>query len=271
MYNMHCHSQFSTDGKQTLDEICQEAVEKGLSGVAITDHLNTRSFWEQDSLHRFELQYEAILEKREEYRGRLELFRGIEVGEYAEDPVNADSVLNRGGFDVVLGSCHAIQEGMPSFRKFLREDQTEEEVTVILNAYYDTMLKMASMPRFFDVLAHPTLPFRYLGRVFGGRYHWRQIEDKMIPLLEIAVKNDLALELNVNGWTDEFGHHTLPETDLLKIYYQMGGRLVTVGTDSHKTGRLSDGFDNAFEQLKEAGFHEYCCYRERKPCFYPIP
>ena len=265
-----------------MEEICREALEKGVLGVAITDHLNIRNYEKQDSAQRFLDQHEAILEMREKMKGKLELSCGIEVGEYAEAPQKAEFILNYGWFDVVLGSCHAVKEGVSGFGAIFRaakennsdlltETSTDEEILSLVSDYYDTMARMISMPRFFDVMAHVTLPFRYLGRLYGNRFSWRQMEDKIFPLLQYAVKNEVALELNTNGWTDELGTHTLPEKDLIQHYYQMGGRLITIGTDSHKKGRLTDGFDNAFKELKEIGFREYCFYRARKPIFYPIP
>ena len=62
----------------------------------------------------------------------------------------------------------------------------------------------------------------------------------------------------------------VPNIEHLKLYRDMGGELITVGSDSHKGADIGTGIDEALKILKEAGFKYVASYEARKPTLQPI-
>ena len=85
--------------------------------------------------------------------------------------------------------------------------------------------------------------------------------------MDELVRRDIALELNTSGWHYGLGQPH-PHGDILKRYYEKGGRLITIGSDAHSTDRVAKYFDKAEELLKSVGFKEYCIIRKGEPEFY---
>ena len=105
----HTHCTYSFDGQQTVDELCASALEHGLSRVAITDHFDADGEFEDYYTH-----YDPkaakrdIEEAREKYRGRLEIARGLELGQPYSHPAESEAFVKKYSFDFVIGSLHNL-------------------------------------------------------------------------------------------------------------------------------------------------------------------
>ena len=83
----HTHTSFSFDGANTPDELCEAAIARGVTDLAITDHLECN--WRAEAAyppfdaitHR-----EAIMSAKEKYKNKLNLSYGIEIGQYDQYP-----------------------------------------------------------------------------------------------------------------------------------------------------------------------------------------
>ena len=93
MFDLHVHSKNSHDSKQTLPEICESAIEKGIQGVAICDHADVWFFDKDGTENCIALCMKEIDEARERYGDRLEIFKGIEMAEYLDDSERAERLL----------------------------------------------------------------------------------------------------------------------------------------------------------------------------------
>ena len=54
------------------------------------------------------------------------------------------------------------------------------------------------------------------------------------------------------------------------MYKELGGRIITAGSDSHRPERIGYGFDRVYQMLKEAGFDSISIYKNRKNIQQPI-
>ena len=79
IYDLHAHS-VNSDGFGTVDELCGFAIEKGVAGFAVTDHADMEYYEERDTYNRIKKSIADVLEAREKYKGKLEIFTGIELG-----------------------------------------------------------------------------------------------------------------------------------------------------------------------------------------------
>ena len=65
----------------------------------------------------------------------------------------------------------------------------------------------------------------------------------------------------------DFAH---PHPLLLSLYREMGGEIITFGSDAHDTEHVGHAFAETAGLLKEIGFTSYCTYREMKPEFHSL-
>ena len=100
-------------------------------------------------------------------------------------------------------------------------------------------------------------------------FTYAQYADILDELLKTAIRKGKALELNtkslVVGMRD-----SSPGREVFKRYRELGGELITLGSDAHFPERIGACFDIAGEILKDAGFKYYCIYRKHQPVFLPL-
>ena len=56
----------------------------------------------------------------------------------------------------------------------------------------------------------------------------------------------------------------MPGRELVQRYYDMGGYLVTLGSDAHAADKANKAFGEAVAMLKEIGFENIYYYKGRK-------
>ena len=273
MYDNHTHSQYSCDIPQgkgsSVREICEKALSLGLKGVAITDHFDIDGVYDG---YFAPLDHKSvmndILEAKEEFKGRLKVFHGVELGQATHMPVESEQLLKDYPYDVVLGSVHAVR-GIVDFHE-LDYSKMERSVYVGLwNQYIEEMLDTIKWGK-FDVLTHITYPKRYYLR--HGITDFPDIKNKgreyFEPILKALIENGITLECNSSGLRQPIGE-CLPNKDLLTFYYELGGRDISLGSDSHHARDIAGNFADAAEMLKSIGF-KYQTYFENRNKNYEI-
>ena len=88
-------------------------------------------------------------------------------------------------------------------------------------------------------------------------------------ILKEIIKKDRGLEVNTSGYRID-GENPLPSFEILKLYQQLGGRILTIGSDSHNTENITNKFDYTISQLKEIGFEYLTTFKNMKPEFHKI-
>ena len=73
-----------------------------------------------------------------------------------------------------------------------------------------------------------------------------------------------GIEVNTSGLFGPLGR-TLPEDGVLRLYRGLGGRIVTIGSDSHTADGVGRGYDEAAALLKRCGFDEITLFEEHTP------
>lgn len=266
-YDFHMHSDNSLDGRQSVDDACRAAIEKGLSGIAITDHADICFFEKDDTINRFKKCISDIQEAKAKYGDSLEIFTGIEMAEYLTNVNGAEQTLSLAEYDVVLGSIHTVyfQDIDDSYSRIDFSTMPKEKITSFIDLYFDKMLEMLYETD-FDILTHLTCPLRYINGKYKRDIDIWLFEDKIRRVLKEVIDRGISLEINTSGYaTDD--KYFMPERDILTLYYDMGGRRVSIGSDAHVSKNVSIGFSEAKNLLTDIGFGGYYIYRKRKPTF----
>lgn len=258
LFDSHVHTSHSHDGQSTMEEVCAQAASRGVMGVAFTDHyecdIPEQRLGVRDAL--------AELPRfQQQYRGRLRLGRGIELGQGHLYPEVAEEILGSEEFDLVLGSVHTSAPGVDI--GVINFNKPEVKVSDILEKYFRDCYDMAVWGR-FDVMAHLGYPERYIWGKYRIPVSFAPYEDVIQATLKLLVETGKGLEVNTSGYRQGLGK-TIPILAILKRYYQLGGRIVTLGSDAHRAEDLAADFEVAMDILTGIGFEYFAFYRERQP------
>ena len=256
----HLHSDFSYDGRSTLDEICQSAIERGLSEICVTDHYDANLAGKEPDFDA-DAAEAAIKAAAECYAGRLTVTYGLELGEANELPDCTRAILAAHDFDFVIGSLHNVP-GQPDYYVVPFDRMTDGEYKKTMDVYFDVTLEMLEFGG-FHALGHLGYPWR----LSEGKGHPADPERHRAAIDEIfrfLIKNGVALEVNTSGLRREINTvHPLPA--MIARYFEMGGRLLTVGSDAHSAKDVGAGIAGTHRLLRDIGFTEYTVFRGGKP------
>ena len=258
LYDSHMHTT-NSDGRSTITEMCQTALDLGVAGITITDHADMNFYESRDTYNRIKNDIAQIRAAQESFDGKLEVMCGVELGEYLYAPENGKKILGLTDYDSILCSVHfvpAARWDKPYNRIVFSEDGTDEELRDYLRLYFD--LLSDTMDAFdFDVLAHLACPVRYMTRKYGRKTNVMEFEPKIREILQKVIDRNLALEWNTGGLRQN--------EEVFTLYRQMGGELITIGSDAHEKTEICDDFDMAMQNLKAIGFTHYHYFKNRKP------
>ncbi len=268
MYNLHVHTVHSHDGHNTVDEMCEAAIKKGLKGIAFTDHDDLLAFNERNIYESLLALKEDVFKAKEKYKGKLTVLFGMELGEEYYEPELANKLKEVGGFDVILGSPHFFKESNNE-HDICRSDiptwQTNR-LKDFLSKYISILTEMAKNLD-FDVLAHITYPLRYINLRYKNEYDYTVHNSEFETLLKAIIDSGKSLELNTSNSDEGF---FMPDENILKIYKKLGGKMITLGADSHRVEHIDKGLSSGIELLKKCGFDGYYYYEKRTPIFVKI-
>ncbi len=274
-YDCHCHSEHSPDSKLTLREIADRAIELGMSGISITNHLDY--FSPRSAPERLPVVHSQLIKSladitdvKLEYAGRLEILCGAELGApfrcmniYA--PIISDSRV-----DVILGSVHACEVIYDDGTKVPYSPYNDRDHLCfdrMVEAYFTDVYRNIAFCD-VDVIAHITYLQRYM--INNGKilFNVKKYKDACADLLKAAIVRGKAIELNTKSII-ECLEPAFSELEFFRLYKDLGGELVTIGNDTHIITDLNNSRLGT-DLLKAAGFTNACYYKNRKPVFYSM-
>lgn len=261
--DMHTHSENSHDSTCKIEDMYAAQLKKGTEIFAVTDHCDVFSFREYDIFKPISNAYETVCRLREKYETD-NILTGVEIGEAFWYPKEYEKIIRLEDYDVVIGSVHCIrpkgETEIYSHIDFSKPNQ--DEIYRYAQVYFDDLLEMIEKTD-FDILAHLTYPIRYLNGIYGRGVDLSRFDGEIEEILRRIIKRGSSLEINTSSY--DLLNDFMPTTEILKKYYSMGGRMITLGSDAHAAERASQNFDNAIAAAKEIGFDGIYCYRKRKP------
>jgi len=268
--DMHTHSNNSFDAKNSVDEMCRAAIDRGLYALAVTDHCEAPfiRFGDDCEFGSFDEQipksFADATAAREKYAGKLKVLRGMELGEPMHDPDQTARALSYGDFDFILASVH----GMRNMLDFYYMNYTGIDVDRLLAQYFDELAETAAFAH-FDSLSHLTYPLRYIVEGTGKTPDLEKHSEAIDTIFKILIENQKALEINVSGLFKEM-KTTLPDETLVRRFKELGGQYITIGTDAHSADMVGMGIEEGIRVAKRAGFSQYTIYEKHKPVLIDI-
>lgn len=259
--DLHTHSSFSTDSDEPIREMALAAADKGLKTLCLTehhdfDHPNTGEFLLDVSAYR-----EELTRVREECSDRLDVLFGVELGLLDYDIPRLKNFAGCADFDFIIGSLHLADGLDPYYPEYFDKMGDKNGIA----RFFDIMLSSVREFDDFDVLGHLDYIVRYSRAKSYDPPDFREVIDE---ILKTVISKGKGIEINTAGVKSLGYPH--PHPFVLKRYRELGGELVTVGSDAHDRTRVAADFDKAEQALKTAGFEYYAVFRDRKPEFYHL-
>ena len=261
--DMHTHSDHSFDGNHSCMLLCEGAVDKKLSVIAITDHCEIDSK-DLDFRVFCTNQYFEVFKAKRFFEGQLLVLKGLELGQAIYNKELAEQILNDFEYDFILGSIHNL-ENMEDFY-FL--DYSNYDVYDLLEKYFKNIYELCIWNK-FDSLAHLTYPLRYIKGNAKIDVDLTKFSDIIEQILKTLVHNGKALEINTSGLFLDL-HETLPPKNIVKLFKDLGGEYLTIGSDSHYYNKLGNGIEQGLQLAKDCGFKYTTIYQHREPVQLPI-
>lgn len=263
--DLHTHTDNSPDGNHSAMYMAELAEQKELACIAFTDHCEVDAYYRDRYDRRVLQSFFETMKAKASFDGRLDILCGIELAQPHYDPDLAEHIIHQQKYDLVIGSLHNLrnQEDFYYWKTF---DGVDIEAT--MNEYFDEILGMLEWGD-FDVLAHITYPFRYIYNLCGYVEDIGKYAAKVDEILKLCAEKDKALEINMGGLKYPINKPS-PDIDTIKRYRELGGKLISVGSDSHYAERVGFGIERAYDMAREAGFRSVAIFRNRVLSEYPI-
>lgn len=264
----HTHTYFSFDGAKdsSPENLCLAAIERGVTDLAITDHFecnwNTECAYPKFSADKH---YEEIMAAKEKFKGKLNLSYGIEIGQYNQVPEEADKLLEKHDFDFIIGSIHNVKGAVDFYYwdfKSIFESMQHSYIGHMFERYCNELCEIVDTFDKVDTIAHLTYIYRYCA-LSGNHYDFMKHADAAEKLFRKMIAKDIALEVNVSTLWKGLGF-ALPDRDFLSLYRDCGGKLITVGTDSHSPEHIGECVDEGFKLLRDVGLNDIVVVRDGK-------
>lgn len=260
------HTSFSTDSDADPEAMVRGALEKGLKTICITDHLDKdypfcEELGENAFLFDVDAYFGKIRELQEKYAGRLDIRIGVELGLQPHLGGFCREITEKYPFDFVIGSLHVVDQKDP----YYREEFSELSDAEFYGRAFEETLKILDHVEAFDVLGHLDYVVRY-GRNKEKEYSYEAFAPLLDEILKKIIGMGKGIELNSAGLKYGLGF-CHPHPDVLGRYRELGGEIVTVGSDGHKPEHIAYAFGKAREALRECGFRYYTQYQGRSPHF----
>lgn len=280
LVDVHTHTAFSPDAENSLEDMVLRAQQLGLQAYAVTDHCDC-NFW-YPAEHYFEDPLQAVdsimygageyatasiaaqTELKERLDGRFRFLCGVELGQPLQNIEKAEQIAADTRLDLIIGSHHQ-NKGMDDFYYLQYKNMDISEIYSALDSCYSEMLDMCKWGK-FDVLGHLTYPLRYICGDCGIELDMSRYDDVIREIFCTLIQNGRGIEINSSGLRQNIGK-CLPDLEYVKLYRQLGGEILTLGSDAHKTSDLGKGICEAAKMARTAGFRYVTYFKERKPRF----
>lgn len=247
--DFHVHSDFSPDSQTPMVEMIEHAIEIGVTDLCFTDHIDLDydlSVPQGDWLFDQKAYFQSIETYRKRYPS-LKIYAGVELGLQPHLGKRYMELLQPYDYDFIIGSTHTVS-GHDLYRKEFFNSQTPLSA---IRTYYEELLKSIEGFNGYQVIGHLDLYTRYDARtrkvLFKDYFDWVEV------LLKKLIELGKGIEVNSGGFRYQLEDNN-PSRELLKLYKELGGEVITLGSDAHGPEALGYRYEDNIELLKSLGF-----------------
>ena len=269
----HIHSVYSDDSWYEMEDIVKDAIDLGLDEIVFTDHVDygIKKDWDEGEVeYRYDgdiclalanVDYPKYVDEihllQEKYKDQISIKLGMEFGMQRQYVEKYQKLFDRYPFDFIIMSVHQVDD-----KEFWSQDyqagKTQREYN---EGYYNEILYLVQNYKDYSVLGHLDMIRRYDK---AGFYPYEKVKPIITEILKTVIKDGKGIEVNTSSHRYNIGDLT-PSRDILKLYKELGGTIITIGSDTHEKEHLGAYIDYTKEELLKLGFTHYTVYDGMKP------
>lgn len=271
----HVHTEFSDDSVYPMKTVIRDAIAMGMNEICLTDHVDygVKIDWDCGK----QIQYRngeplanvdyprymfEIDRMKRLYGNKIRIKTGLEFGIQKHTIPDFQRLFERYAFDFIILSIHQV-ENQEFWTQDFQRGRSQKEYQ---QRYYEEMLAVVRDYKDYSVLGHMDLIARY---DLAGVYPFEKVRPVIEDILHIVIADGKGIEVNTSshryGLTD-----TMPSANILKLYRDMGGRIITIGSDSHKPEHLGAYIRETQALLKSLGYKQFCTFEHMRPIFHDL-
>lgn len=254
-YHMHTH--FSTDSEASPKEHILKAIEMGLDEICFTDH---KDFDYPECPFDLDVEdyFYELKKLQEEFKNQIHIKIGLEIGLDVEYVDEINQFVNSHPYDYVIGSIHVIHQTEFFDPALYFQNKTKEEAH---REFFLNTLECVQTFDCFDCLGH----FDYISRY--GPYDDKSVDHSLYQsiideILKTIINKGKGIEVNTSGYKTR-KTCGFPTFEQVQRYYDLGGRIITVGTDSHTSDRVGEHVEEVISKYQEIGFDDVSTFTKR--------
>ncbi|MBR4719263.1 MAG: histidinol-phosphatase HisJ family protein [Lachnospiraceae bacterium] len=263
--DFHLHSSHSEDSDTPMEQQIEAGIKAGLKHMCFTEHMDKDFPGSTDDKKLFEVDtdvyYRHCMECRNKYEDRMDVGFGIEYGCQVHLREHNINYVNKYPFDFVIASQHLV-DGIDVYYPEYFNGMSEREAYL---KYFEATLESICLFDEYDIFGHIDYIVRY-GPNKNREYFYKDYADVLDEILRQLIMRGKGIEINTGGFR-KLGNDANPGREILKRYHELGGEIITVGSDAHRREDVAGDFDRAEDMLKGLGYTYYCIYKNRKPVF----
>jgi histidinol-phosphatase (PHP family) len=273
LIDYHLHNHFSADSESKTADIAKKAIELGMDGICITNHVEVfdpktgaGDFSYNEAMKRFAKIKKEIGETQKKFPD-LPIKFGIEL-EYVPGWMDEmKKFIDDTGFDFLIGSVHEVDNVIVSSSDLCGELYKKVDEEYAYGKYFDLLYKMVEWSH-FSVVGHFDI-CKKGGIKYYGPFQPQKYKNKIIPILKLMKQKGIGIELNAKCM-HEHCNELFPHPDILKWCVKTGIEHYTLGSDAHSAEDVGKNLDEAIAIAKEAGIKNISTYKNRRPTKYKI-
>ena len=262
-YDYHMHSNFSGDSQTPMKDMVKKSIDLGLKEICFTDHVDYDIISDTEFKTDYISYLKNIDELKETFKNQITIKKGIEMGVQPHIIEKCSNDIKSYPFDFVICSMHAIDK-IDLYNGSFFKGKSQQEA---YQRYYELLYYIVKNYKDYSVLGHLDLIKRY------GDYT-EELDDKpfsdiLEAILKEVIYNGKGIEINTSCF--RYGLKDLtPSTYILKMYKDLGGEIITTGSDSHIPSQVAYKFDYIYNKLDELGFKYITTFNKMDPQFVSI-
>lgn len=271
----HVHTAYSDDSDYAMEACIKDAISLKLDEVAITDHVDygIKEDWDFQNKIKYRQGmalanvdypkwYQELCFLQQKYDDQIKIKAGMEFGMQLHTIDRFQLLYERYPFDFIILSIHQIDDQEFWTQDFQRGKSQKE----YNERYYQEMLDIITQYKNYSVLGHMDLLTRY---DLQGPYPFTMVKVLIEKILKTVIQDGKGIEVNTSY--HRYGLHDMtPSRDILKLYKQLGGKIITIGSDCHQAQHLGAYIDEVKEELRKIGFEYFCTFEKMQPVYHRL-
>lgn len=256
----HMHTSYSNDSTYPMEEAIKRAIFLGIEEICFTEHSDygTMGNYVVD----YNAYYQAYQMLKDKYQNQITIKFGCEFGVQVHTIDNYKKDFKKYPFDFIILSNHQVGDKefwTQEFQKGKSQEQYNRE-------YYQAILEVIKKFDGYSVLGHLDMIKRY-DEV--GNFPDEKVKDIITEILNHVISHGKGIELNTSCFRYGLSDLT-PSIQILKWYYELGGKVITIGSDTHEESHVGYGIEEVKETLRKIGFKEFCTFEKMQPIFHKL-